>query len=68
MWYEVLPAFAIIAGAITVSGAGLKLIDYFECEGKVRFSCFLFFHESQACYAVPLRFRPIMGEQLFYHR
>ena len=35
MWYEILPGFMIIAGAITFSGAGLKLIQYFECEGKV---------------------------------
>lgn len=35
MWYEVLPAFAIIAGAIVASGAGLRVVEYFECEGKV---------------------------------
>eukprot|EP00112_Aurelia_sp_Birch-Aquarium-sp1_P001945 Seg1213.11 transcript_id=Seg1213.11/GoldUCD/mRNA.D3Y31 product="hypothetical protein" protein_id=Seg1213.11/GoldUCD/D3Y31 len=34
MWYEVIPPFAIIAGAICVSGFGLKIVDWFECEGK----------------------------------
>ena len=44
MWYEVLPSFMIIAGAISVTGAGLKLIEYFECEGKVKSLNSLFFH------------------------
>jgi len=34
MWYEILPGFMVIAGAITFTGAGLRLIQYFECEGK----------------------------------
>ena len=55
MWYEILPAFAIIAGAITVSGCGLKIIEYFECEGKVRF-CYHCFSSSRS------RPRPVLIE------
>ena len=35
MWYEILPSFGIIAGAICASGIGLKIVDWIECEGKV---------------------------------
>ena len=35
MWYEALPPFIIMAGCITVTGYGLKIIDKLFLEGKV---------------------------------
>lgn len=35
MWPEVLPAFGIIVGCITVTGLALKYLDRYEHSGKV---------------------------------
>lgn len=35
MWYEALPPFIIMAGCITITGYGLKIIDKLFLEGKV---------------------------------
>lgn len=36
MWYEALPPFIIMAGCITITGYGLKIIDKLFLEGKPR--------------------------------
>lgn len=38
MWYEALPPFIIMAGCITITGYGMRFIDYLFLEGKVNCS------------------------------
>ncbi len=39
MWLEALPPFMIIAGMFMITGMGLRAIDRWEFEGKVRLLC-----------------------------
>jgi hypothetical protein len=36
MWPEILPGFAVMVGALTVSGLAIGIIDRLETGGKVR--------------------------------